>query len=340
MKKTRYPHLSHETTRHGRKVWYFKKDGKRVRLPDTYGTEEFIEAYSDALAGRIVQKGDQGSKGTFKWLIDQYRLSGHYQSLNTTTKRVRDNLFLRIIKDSGDIPYAKITRRHMQNAVDRRSDKPSVAVSFLKAVSPVFRWAETCELITNNPVVGIRRPTHKTIEMHAWSVEQVAIYRKHHPINTMARLALELMLFLGLRRSDVIRIGKKHVKDSVLSIRTQKTGKQVHVPIFEDLQTCLDAVGQDGDTFLLTSNGKSFSSFASFGNWFRERCKEAGLPEECRAHGLRKAGATIAANAGASPHELMAMYGWSKTNMAELYTREFNAKKLAYKTAKMIADNT
>ncbi|RPD37547.1 integrase, partial [Candidatus Liberibacter solanacearum] len=57
------------------------------------------------------------------------------------------------------------------------------------------------------------------------------------------------------------------------------------------------------------------------------------------AHELRKAGATIAANAGASPHELMAMYGWSKTDMADLYTREVNAKKLAYKAAKMINDN-
>ncbi|WP_280113818.1 hypothetical protein [Candidatus Liberibacter solanacearum] len=44
---------------------------------------------------------------------------------------------------------------------------------------------------------------------------------------------------------------------------------------------------------------------------------------------MRKAGATIAANAGASPHELMAMYGWSKMAMAELYTREVDSKKLA-----------
>ncbi|MFV0256561.1 tyrosine-type recombinase/integrase [Candidatus Liberibacter solanacearum] len=58
-----------------------------------------------------------------------------------------------------------------------------------------------------------------------------------------------------------------------------------------------------------------------------------------RAHGLRKTGATIAENAGASPHELMAMYGWSKTDMADLYTREVNAKKLAYKATKMINDN-
>ncbi|ADR52639.1 hypothetical protein CKC_04450 [Candidatus Liberibacter solanacearum CLso-ZC1] len=36
-----------------------------------------------------------------------------------------------------------------------------------------------------------------------------------------------------------------------------------------------------------------------------------------QAHGLRKAGATILANSGASSYELMAMYGWSKSTMAE-----------------------
>ncbi|WP_244464406.1 hypothetical protein V9J15_03900 [Candidatus Liberibacter africanus] len=66
MIKRRYPYLSHETTRHGKKVWYFKKDGKRIRLPNVYGTREFTEAYADALAGRIRPKGNHGSEKTLK----------------------------------------------------------------------------------------------------------------------------------------------------------------------------------------------------------------------------------------------------------------------------------
>ncbi|WP_244464408.1 tyrosine-type recombinase/integrase [Candidatus Liberibacter africanus] len=159
----------------------------------------------------------------------------------------------------------------------------------------MFKWAETCELIKKNPVIGVQRPSMQTKGSHTWTIEQVEVYRKHHPIDTMARLALELMLFLGLRRSDVIRIGKEHVKDNVLSIRTQKTGKMVHVPIFESLQKCLDAVGKDHNTFLTTTLGKKLSSSCSFGHWFRGRCKEPGLPDECRAHGLRKTVATLAA---------------------------------------------
>lgn len=43
-------------------------------------------------------------------------------------------------------------------------------------------------------------------------------------------------------------------------------------------------------TFLVTEFDRPFTA-EGFGNWFRERCIEAGVPG--RAHGLRKAGATI-----------------------------------------------
>ena len=44
-------------------------------------------------------------------------------------------------------------------------------------------------------------------------------------------------------------------------------------------------------------------------------CDQAGL-KLCTAHGLRKAGATIAANNGATAHQLMAIFGWATLRMA------------------------
>jgi hypothetical protein len=68
-------------------------------------------------------------------------------------------------------------------------------------------------------------------------------------------------------------------------------------------------------TFLVTQYGKPFTA-AGFGGWFRERCDEAGLPH-CTAHGLRKAGATIAADNG--------------------YTARANKRRLAGTAAALIA---
>jgi hypothetical protein len=77
---------------------------------------------------------------------------------------------------------------------------------------------------------------------------------------------------------------------------------------------------RDHITFLQTAFKKPFSPNV-FGNWFKRRCKEAA----CRS-GLREAGATIAAQNGATPHQLMAMYSLKQP---ELYTRTAAQGRLA-----------
>ena len=57
---------------------------------------------------------------------------------------------------------------------------------------------------------------------------------------------------------------------------------------------------------------------AGLENWFRRRCDEAGL-KHGSAHGLRKAGATIAAGNGATEFELMAIFGWASSKEAARY---------------------
>jgi hypothetical protein len=98
-------------------------------------------------------------------------------------------------------------------------------------------------------------------------------------------------------------------------------------PILSQLRVELDATRSGHLSYLVTEFGKPFTA-NGFGNWFRKRCDEAGLPH-CSAHGLRKAGATIAANNRATEHQLMAIYGWESPKQAAHYTRQANRKKLA-----------
>ena len=74
--------------------------------------------------------------------------------------------------------------------------------------------------------------------------------------------------------------------------------------------------------------GLNADTVAGFGNWFRDRCNEAGLPQ-CSAHGLRKAAATVAAENGATAHELMSIFGWLSLEEAQRYTRSADRKHLA-----------
>ena len=107
-------------------------------------------------------------------------------------------------------------------------------------------------------------------------------------------------------------------------------------------QTCdalgPDAAGAGGDpcrlAVLVTEFGKPFTA-NGFVNWFRKRCDEAGLPR-CSAHGLRKAGPSIAAANGATERQLMAIFGWTTRKEADRYTRAARQKVLAASGMKLL----
>jgi integrase len=135
-----------------------------------------------------------------------------------------------------------------------------------------------------------------------------------------------------------VRLGRQHVRDGWLTFTVKKGERRAPVtlqlPVPPALQKIVDATATGDLTFLVTEHGRSFA-VAGFGNWFRDRCNEAGLPE-CSAHGLRKAAATALAESGASPHQLMSWFGWKSLKQAELYTRAADQKKLAASVVHLI----
>src|SRR5262249_49141687 len=149
-------------------------------------------------------------------------------------------------------------------------------------------------------------------------------YRERHAPGTKARLALELILQTGHARADAVRMGRQHVKNGKLSMRRQKTDVQFDIPLLPELVAEL-ALHPKADSkvellpFLITEQGKPFTA-AGFGNWFADRCGEAGVPG--RAHGLRKASAIRHALNGGTAFELMAWHGWKTIGEAQRYVEE------------------
>jgi integrase len=147
------------------------------------------------------------------------------------------------------------------------------------------------------------------------------------------------LAYTGVRRSDLVLLGRQHVRQGWLKFTAQKGRNRkrvtVEIPVIPPLQRAIE-FGPCGDlTFLITEQGRPFTA-AGFGNWFRDRCNEAGLPQ-CSAHGLRKAGAALAAENGATVHELMAIFGWLTMKEAERYTQAARRKNLARNAAKLLA---
>lgn len=326
-----------EKSRHGKvKFFYRVGKGERIRLPDDVNSAEFKEAYVLAVSGkRPAVKKQEVSVQSLRWLIDRYRESAAWKAFSPATQRQRENLFIIAINRSGNAPYSAINKKSMIAAIEARSDTPAQANHFLKTMRGLFSWALKNDHVTIDPTAGISPLKYKTDGFAPWDMEDLARFYAQWPIGTKPRLAVELMIHTGLRRSDIVRAGRHHMRGNIFTMKTQKTGAQITVEFPESLMRVIESTETGDLCFLVSETGAPFAT-ASFGNWFRDRCDEAGIKKS--AHGLRKLSATLAADAGAATHELMAQYGWSSVKQAEIYTKGADRVKLGIKSSRRVAE--
>lgn len=335
MPRPRPPHLVREVTRHGKLVWYARKgQGKRIRLPDSYGSEEFWAGYRAALEGTpVAPQNGKASPNSFAWAINRYRKSAAWNTLSRATRKQRECIYKALEKSIGLEPLSRITAETIQNSMDARRSRPHAANNFLKAMRGFYGWAvKEGKLAADNPTLAAKRLKGRNEErgFHTWTPEEVERFEGFYPIGSRARLAFDLLLYTGLRRGDVVKVGRQHVRDGIITIRTEKTGGVVFIPILAPLACSIEATKTGDLTFLVTYQGTPFVK-EGFGNWFGECCRTAGCPGS--AHGLRKAGATRAAENGASERQLMAIYGWTNGDMARHYTEAASRKRLSVEGA-------
>lgn len=350
-------YLVEDVDRHGNVRLYVRPPGRgKVRIREKLGTPEFWKAYHAAIeepAPAVPKRPAPVTPNSLRWLCIEYFESAEFKALAPRTRYVRKLLYEGIwaiaTKDGrkwGDQPYLALEARHIRKARDAKAETPEAANGVLKALRKLFAWAIEVDLAKVNPAREVPYLNKATEGFHTWTVAEVLKYREFHPIGTKARLALELMLFTGTRKSDAVRLGPQMVRhggERPMIIFTEAKGrtrkiKTREIPLLPELQAVLDATPSGHLNYLVTTFNKPFTP-NGFGNWFRKQCDAAGLPH-CTAHGLRKAGATFAAENGATEHQLMAIFGWESPQQAAIYTRKANRTRLASEAMHMVSPRT
>ncbi len=341
MPRPRPPHLQRETTRHGRTVWYVRLGkGPRIRLRAQFGAPEFDDEYQAAVAGSPRARRGHAPAGSFEWLIERYRETPAWTELSLSTRRQRENSFRQVIATAGRKSVSAITELAIAAGRDRRGKTPFQARHFLDTMRGLFEWAKEAQLVKTNPAAAVRYPLLKSgAGFPVWTEDDVDAYEARWPHGTRQRVWIALLLYTGLRRGDAVRLGRQHVRNGVATIRTQKSGDKIEVaiPLLPPLVEALNA-GPTGElAFICGSNGKPMTK-ESFGNAFSDACRAAGVRKS--AHGLRKIGATRAANNGATVAQLNAIFGWSGSKMASLYTQSADRARLAREAIGKLVNDT
>jgi integrase len=344
MEKPKPPYLIRREGR-GNTFWYYwKRPGPQLRIRGEYGSREFWENYEAAASSGVsrkpTEKKDRLPADTLAWLIERYRESSSWTQLSPATRKQRENIFLRVKSANPDLEYRDVDRPMVIQTRDKMADRPSAANHFIEAIKGLFNWAVDAGFVNDNPTTGvknIKRPN--TGGFRQWTEEDILAFKHRWPVGTRERMALEIFINTGLRRGDAARLGRQHVRNGRIKIVTEKTNTQIDIPAPRELLRVIDKTMTGDLVFIANSkNGKPMSK-AGLGNWFGEAAEKAGV-DGSNCHGLRKAAATRLAEAGATIHELNAVFGWSGTAMAARYTQAASRKTLADSAAaKLGADN-
>lgn len=330
MPRPRWPYLQKHTTRHNNIAWYVRLPGKPlVRLRGEPGSPDFKEAYDAAIREEPARKGQKARSGTIQWLWETYCQTDAWTHLSRATRRQRENIMEGVLRTTAKVPFKAFHKPDIVASRDKRSATPAQARNFLDTMRGLFRWALEAGHIKIDPTAGVKNPARRLGGgFPVWTEADVARFQARWPLGTKERVWLDMLLYTGFRRGDVVRAGPQHVIDGCIVIQTEKSQEQVTVtiPVLPILQTTLDAGPIGSETFVCGETGKPLTK-ETFGNYFKAACKKAGLDKA--AHGVRKIGATRAAENGATVAELEAIFGWRGGGMASLYTRAADKARLS-----------
>lgn len=304
---------------------------KRVPLPGKPGSPEFMQAYSLAIAAlpATTEPGEARTvPGSLDALAVAWYRSAEFRQLGPSTQKVYRGILDRIRGKHGTKPIRLLEPRHVRGFVAEKAETPAAANHVLRIMRLIMRFAVQEGWRQDDPTRDVRRLKEKGDGIPTWSEEDIAAFEAKWPVGTRERLALALLLYTGQRRSDVVRMGRQHLRGDAIEVRQVKTGARLVIPVHPALRAALSAVREDQLTFLLTGHGKAFTP-AGFAQRFKEWSAEAGVPAGRSPHGLRKAAARRLAEAGCSAHQIAAVTGHKTLAEVQRYTIAVEQEGLA-----------
>ncbi len=358
MATIRLKHVNTFRDRNGRLWHYYRRPGcKAFRLPGLPGSPEFMTAYNAAIEGvEPTPKRGLGlvKAGSFAALGVSYFNSGTFKGKRPETRRSERGIIDHLIAKHGSKLVAELKLAHVQAMVDAKAETPSAARNLLAVMRTLGEHAIALgwRKPGDNPAIGVKRPKIKGKGFRSWKDEHCAKFEAEHPLGTRARLAYELLSCTGLRRSDIVRVGRQHVRPldqpvfvgsykvtHEFDLGQQKTDQDVGgLLILPQLQAAIDAMPADNLTFIVANKGKPLTK-ESFGNWFHNCCIEAGLnpevvdasgrPKGLASHGLRKRMAERLAHLGCGDEWIAAVLGHKDTRQVKVYTRDASKRRMA-----------
>lgn len=315
--------------RHGKKRYRFRKVGlPTYSFRNEPGTPEFMEEYHLAKASLKPEPEPRFAAGTIDAVVASLYKTPRWKKMKPTSKRTYQSIIERFRAKNGHLMVKDITTAAIDKKLAAMSETPAAANNLRKALSRIFRQAIKMELIATNPAKDTDSYAQEGDGFHTWTETEIAQYEAHWPLGTRERLAFALLLHTASRRADMLKIGPDDIEGDRFVLHHGKNDSETSIPINGDLEAAITPFADTTGPYLLTQHGKPYT-VDGFGNWFARKITEAGLPVECRAHGLRKAMSRRLAESGATNQQGRAVTGHKTDKEFTRYAEKANKATMA-----------
>jgi len=266
-------------------------------------------------------------EGSFYELCQQFLESEKFRSYTAGTQDLwrRELRFACAPNCLGPVTLTNIRPALVQGYLDGWSDRPGKQQNALRVLQAVEKWAIKRDLLPRQITLGVE--TGKPDGGHLpWTDAQVA-HAERYARSDVARV-ITLGAATGQRISDLARMGWTDIETyrgmRGINVTQEKTGRQVWIPILDDLAAAIATWEKQPGPFLRRLDGGTWESKNLTLAWRHEKDRNPDLAEHKSLglvlHGLRGHCCVRLSRAGLTDHQISDIVGMS-IPMVGRYTR-------------------
>ena len=319
--------------RHGKIRYYFRRPGSRsVKLPGLPGSIEFMAAYQAALATVAPPPASPKHviRGSLADVTAGYFRSASFSNLSPSSQTHYRTVLKPVLEAHGHRLLREMPKAAARNLIEAiGATRPGMANLTRAALSKVMVYAITTGVRTDNPFTGLEK--YRLGTHHTWTDAEIAQFERRWPLGSRERLAFALLLYTGQRGGDVVNMTRNDIVNGYIRVSQDKARKgtinELMIPIHPALARALKAGPVVGMQHLITdARGRPLRKLTKL---IERAAQGAGLPDHCKAHGLRKAALRRLAEAGSTTKEIAAVSGHRSLAEIENYTAAADQVRLA-----------
>jgi integrase len=239
------PYIHRFIDRHGTERVYYRRRGyPRVALPGPIGSPAFWQAYRTAEASpeKTPQQPAHDAPGSMSALITAYYRSAEWRALASSSRETYRRQLEHFRLAHGHKRVAHLQTEHVNRLLDKVAGTPAAANNLRDRLNVLMAYAVATGLRSDNPVTAAKRIRHKIRGWRPWTEADITAFRKRWPLGTAQRIAMEILLHTGLRRSDAVRLGPQHIIGGttfVISTVKSQGRTELAIPIHPSLRPIL-----------------------------------------------------------------------------------------------------